>query len=481
MNVISREIVSDNFVGINLPEGDAYNKQQLCGKIDQWKYFLTKQCGAKNGNKILVGVSRISVDFLALCFACFELSLAIVIADEDPERIVGGNRIVNPKIASLMPFDILIWDDINLNLLPVTNKFHYYRKNCKAFCTIGDFRKFEYPENLDDVSNIRPSETDVLMITTSSGSTGTAKNIQHKHNFFYELCIRNSSQFQGNVVHIRNMHHGSSLSVFYLPSLVCDNVDAHYFFGCDRRNVDLFVKHSRSIDLNHLSLPYIRFAEDFLAVLKKQNVKFPNLRLSLLTYIPTECKEFIKQGYIKEVESIFGSNETAGPVFLSTLNLDNIDDYNSSQFYKLDDFYGIELNNNNLEVTLPVYDTTICTEDVFEMNGIFYTHKGRSNLIRINDVEINLNRIEDICKKYNNNVVLITDDIENKMYLLIQKNSLFDNPNSISEITQYVNDSLRLISDRLRVDKYLVEDFIKFISGIKLDKELIREYFRTYV
>ena len=67
------------------------------------------------------------------------------------------------------------------------------------------------------------------------------------------------------------------------------------------------------------------------------------------------------------------------------------------------------------------------------------------------------------------------------MYLLIQKNSLFDNPNSISEITQYVNDSLRLISDRLRVDKYLVEDFIKFISGIKLDKELIREYFRTYV
>ncbi len=487
MSVISREMISDNFIGVDLSDsGREYDKSQLSEKIDRWKYLLVNECNAKKGDKILIGISTINVDFLALCFAIFELSLVLVIADQEPVRVIGGKDIVNPKISSLMPLDIIIWEYVttspNAND-PMTMKFKYFREHCDRIFMLNNLNKIQIPEDISEVSSIRPDVTDVLMLTTSSGSTGTAKIIEHNHEFFHDLCVRNSTRFSGNVIHHKNMHHGSSLSVFYLPSLASDAVEKNYFLSCYEERMRSFVSMIRDIDLNHISFPYVHMLNSFVMNSIEQDAKFPNMRVSLLTYIPSHCKEYIAEGYFSEVESIFGSNETAGPVFLSTLNKENLDTFENKKFYKPDDFYRIELIDNELNVTLPVYDKTIRTNDLFNCDGNNYYHNGRSDLVRINDVQIDFGFLERLCSYFNDNILLITDDVENKLYLLIEKNSEYDSGEKSKKLVKNINARLKVnfSSNLVFVDKYDVADFAQFITGVKIDRELIRDYFRNHV
>jgi hypothetical protein len=488
MGVISRDIISENFVGINLGGGAKYNKTKLEARIDKWKYFLLSRCNAKKGDKILIGVIDISVDFVALCFAAFELSLVIVIADEDPLRSISDKTIVNPKMAQLMPLDILIWQTIqtgpetDIDLRKYSNKIEYYKENTNFDINLNEFNTTEFPEDLSDIGAIRPDEDDLLMLTTSSGTTGTAKVVKHTHKFFYDLCKRNSKEFSGEVVHCRNMHHGSSLTVFYLPSLMSDDVTTHYFTSCHEGKYDVFVQQIAGMDLNHISFPYISVFKDIMSLCEQQRIKFSDLRVSLLSYVPEFSKHYIRDSYVKEIQSIFGSNETAGPVFLSTLSMDNIDTYNNKSFTKVDDFYGIEIEDGALTVTLPVYGTKIKTNDMFSVEDNQYTHEGRSDLVRINDITIDFNFFNMICQEYDDQIILLTDTTENKIYLIVDKKYPTLSAN-VSSIVEQINTRIRLhySTNRLQIDKHVVEDFNAFLSGVKIDRELIREYFRQHV
>lgn len=496
MGVISRDIISENFVGINLDGGAKFDKAKLEDRIDKWKYFLAHRCAAKKGDKILIGVIDISVDFLALCFAAFELSLVIVIADEDPRRSIFNKTIVNPKMAELLPLDILIWQtwyadqsdsESDIDMRKYSSKIVFYKENAKCDVNLDEFNNTDFPEDLSEISAIRPDEDDLLMLTTSSGTTGTAKVVKHTHKFFERLCRRNSENFAGEVVHCKNMHHGSSLTVFYLPSLMSDAVTTHYFISChaDNGNPDLynvFVRQIAGIDLNHITFPYIKIFNGVVAACEEQKIKFPNLRVSLLSYVPAIGKQYVRDSYVKEIQSIFGSNETAGPLFLSTLSMNNIDEYDSKQFIKVDDFYDMQIEDGVLTVTMPVYDSKIKTNDVFMISDDQYTHRGRSDLVRINDVTIDFTFFDAICQDYNDQIMLVTDTTENKIYLVIdKKNSTLSA--TFDSIIERINKKIRLYysTDRLQIDKYIIEDFNLFLSGVKVDRELIREYFRQHV
>jgi hypothetical protein len=487
MGVISRDIISENFVGINLKDGAEYDKAKLGTQIDKWKYFLVNNCDAKRGDKILIGLVDISVDFVALCFAAFELTLVIVIADQEPIIEIGTKNLVNPKVSCLMPIDILIWEEVIENGFdPLSKKLHYFKENCKQFQLLENFYTTEFPEDLTDVSHIKPNETDILMLTTTSGSTGTAKIVGHTHDFFYNLCKRNSNAFAGTVIHTKNMHHGSSLSVFYLPSLASDSVTTNYFLSLPSHEEPLvkkFIYQIEDLDLNHISIPYIKYLDSLFDAIDSSGAKFPNLTVSLLTYIPSYCRKYIEEGSIKQVESIFGSNETAGPVFMSKMNHDTLHDFDSRKFYAPDNFYHIELINKELNVTLPIYQKTIKTNDLFETDGENYLHIGRSDLVRINDVIVNFNFFVELCESYSNQIVLVTDAMENKIYLVIQKNSTLHRSMGVSELIEQLNNKIRSYysTDRLEVNKYLIEDFSVFLNGIKMDRELVRGYFRNYV
>jgi hypothetical protein len=198
--------------------------------------------------------------------------------------------------------------------------------------------------------------------------------------------------------------------------------------------------------------------------------------------VPAFGKQYIKDSYVKEIQSIFGSNETAGPLFLSTLTADNIDEYDSKSFMKVDDFYDMHIEDDVLTVALPVYGTKIKTNDVFLVDGDRYTHGGRSDLVRINDVTIDFNFFNAMCQEYNDQIMLVTDTIENKIYLAIDKKYPTLSAN-VDSIVEHINKKIRLYysTDRLQIDKYIIEDFNSFLSGVKIDRELIREYFRQHV
>jgi hypothetical protein len=488
LGVISRDIISENFVGINL-DGDAkFDKTKLEDRIDRWKYFLAHRCDAKRGDKILIGVIDISVDFLALCFAAFELSLVVVIADEDPLRSISDKTVVNPKVAELLPLDIVVWQPISAdqesekNPSLYSNKIAYYKENAKFDINLNEYHNTVFPEDLSVISAIRPDEDDLLMLTTSSGTTGTAKVVRHTHKFFDQLCRRNSKKFAGEVVHCKNMHHGSSLTVFYLPSLMSDAVTTHYFTSCHEDQYDVFVRKIAGIDVNHISFPYMKIFKGVMDACEKRRIKFPNLRVSLLSYVPTFGKQYIRDSYLKEIQSIFGSNETAGPLFLSTLSIDNVDDFNSQNFLKVDDFYDMQIEDGVLNVTLPVYGTKIKTNDVFIVDGDQYMHQGRSDLVRINDVTVDFNFFNAICQDYNDQIMLVTDLVENKIYLVVDKKYPVLSA-SVDSIIEHINKKIRLYysTDRLQIDKFIIEDFNLFLSGVKIDRELIRVYFRQHV
>ncbi len=80
-NVISRHMISDNFVGLPLHKGQQYSKNDLISKIDLWKYILKYKCSAQAGESILIGMQILNIDYLAVCFAAAELSLKVVIVD----------------------------------------------------------------------------------------------------------------------------------------------------------------------------------------------------------------------------------------------------------------------------------------------------------------------------------------------------------------------------------------------------------------
>jgi hypothetical protein len=204
-----------------------------------------------------------------------------------------------------------------------------------------------------------------------------------------------------------------------------------------------------------------------MTICEQQRIKFPNLRVSLLSYVPEFSKKYIRELYVKEIQSIFGSNETAGPLFLSTMSMDNIDNFDSRSFSKVDDFYDMQIEDDVLTVTMPVYGTKIKTNDVFTVDGDQYTHQGRSDLVRINDITIDFNFFNTICNEYNDQIILLTDTVENKIYLLIDKNPALST--NIDSIVEHINKKIRLYysTDRLQIDKYIIEDFNSFLSGVK--------------
>lgn len=136
-----------------------------------------------------------------------------------------------------------------------------------------------------------------------------------------------------------------------------------------------------------------------------------------------------------------------------------------------------------MNVTLPVYDKTIRTNDLFNCDGNNYYHNGRSDLVRINDVQIDFGFLERLCSYFNDNILLITDDVENKLYLLIEKNSEYDSEEKSKKLVKNINARLKVnfSSNLVFVDKYDVADFTQFITGVKIDRELIRDYFRNHV
>ena len=480
MELITRDIINPyiEFIDIRHDKAVHITYAQLCNGIDIIKDKILNQFKCKEGDTVLIGIGPSALQ-IATFFACSELGLQVIILDHGRDDNWIATDYVDPKTQSLMPIKYFIVNS-RYDYMP-SPKQNFFKKVCEHFVVL-DFNTFGL--------KIKPNETPILakpdsivLKCTSSGTTGTAKIVKHNHQFLFNLLHRNKIFYKGNICMVMNLNHGSSPATYFLPALVSENTNR--FISCmvsvnDDKNhpVDRLMdrkftfyhlsKTIKEFDIQHLMIPYTFMIEQFL-----QQDDYPNLSLYTLSTIQQKWLEKYNNKKIKDIISFFGCNETSGPLLINKISYN---DFTESGYRLMDDFYSLDVSDKNLTVNMPIYLNKISTNDVFDLvDGIYY-HKGRNDLYRVNGHNVDLGRYNKFVNELLDGL-LVVDTVKDKLYLAIWT----DDKAHIDKVKQ-ISKRLEQISLRAhKVDKYAILEQQKFYSGVKLDMELIRDYFRKFV
>ncbi len=453
--IVTRELINKSITFRDSLYLDCpYTFIDLSKDIDAYKNLLQHKYNAVEGQSVLIG-EQSGRKQLALVFACLELGLTITIVDYGRKDNFQTDYF-DPKTTLLLPIHFFI-----VSTVDITDKFAFFNDACETTIILTD-EVLDYTPN--QTVNAKPNT--MLLKCTSSGTTGTPKIVHHTHEFIFALVMRNAKMFDGVIGQAFNLSHGSSLATFFLPTLFSTDVSEYINFTLD--HTDLVIEKHK---LDHLMLPYPDMLEVFVEQYKKS--AHSGINLYSLTYIRDEWKEYTQEGKIKDIISFFGSNETSGPTLINRVSYD---DFNRQRYHRVDDFYELEIRNTELIVTLPTYNNKIETKDEFVSNGETFLHLGRNDMHRINGKFFRDTSYQRIVKdKLNSDLVF--DFVNNRIYLAVWEtdDNLEQKIDEIQEVLKKRSDDAHYIS------KYKVLSYEDFLSGIKLDQELLREYFRRYV
>lgn len=459
--MITRENINKNirFEDVKLFRGkttsEAYSFSELSSEIDRFKNLLQDHFQCQPGQTVLIG-EQPGISQIALVFACCELGLPITVIDYHRRDNFKSYKYTDPKTKILLPISFFI-----VSQRESTDKFEFFHSVCEKTIILNDHR-----DNINTSENKRilSQDNSLFIRCTSSGTTGTPKIVEHTHEFMESLINRNTVFFDDNVGLVFNLNHGSSLATYFMPALFSPKVNQFINFEIDHNTLGSLSEY----DLSHLMLPYPHLIENFLQGNKKEN---NHLTVYTLSTIRKGWRSHIKKGKIRDVVSFFGSNETSGPIFVNNARVKG---FKENQFRSIDDFYKINiLENNDLSVTLPIYNKTINTNDTFKIVEEKYQHLGRNDIIRINGFHVDVNDYTDMIKSIAN-CDLVYDSLKNEIYLAIWeiKADPMIVKNKIDKELKKASDNHHYIS------KYASLDHEDFLSGVKLDQELLRDYFR---
>lgn len=447
-DLINKNIKFHEWQGFdNSPKSCDFN--YISSLVDAYKNLLLSK-GASPGQTVVIGTNR--VEQYGLIFACAELGLAItIVGNLIPTTLTTKNNLHK----NLLPIDFFIVVDENC-----TTKFEFLNSVCEQTIKLRD-EKLNYTPN----DKILATEKDTLLkclISTMNQSDFEHSVVYHTHEFICNLSIRNSKTFYGNIGIPENLNHGSSPAVFLFPCLLSDNVTN--FYKIDRpRNQTILLKYleNNNIFLDHYLLSYNGILDDN----KTISLAFKDCTIYTLSIIRKDWVNNFKQS-IKDIISIFGTSEISGPVLI---NKASYNDFTENTYRKVDDFYKINLVDGKLEVFIPTYNKSFQTNDMFEIDQDKYIHKGRVNLLRMNDLIVNITEYQKIIND-KINAQLIVDTIKDSMYLAIWDNTFDEN------IINDINDQFKLKSDgRHFISKY------ECVSTLERNTQTLLDYFRNKV
>lgn len=463
--IITRNIINPDIdfydYGIDLiPKIYSYN--DLSKRIDFFKNFLM-DLNCKKGESVLIGYHP-CLDQIALFFAVCELGLNFIVNDY---KILDGDlEFIDTKTKILLPFDYF-FDYSNMNEF----KRIYLANISRRYIS---YKEIESYDNYDENNFIFSGDKDILMKCTSSGTTGTPKKVEHTHEFLYNISNRNSKFFDETVGLSYNFNHGSSLATYFIPSLMSKKVKKFINFPDHllRNNLSK-TYYDKSIEnilntIDHIMIPYSDQLIDMLELYETEGLRY-------YTLSGISEKMYKLRNRCKDIVSIFGCNETSGPVFINKVSYES---FKPDVYYKIDDYYDIE-TFDPLVINLKEYNTSINTKDIFEKDvNSGFKFRGRKDLLKING--------KPITKEYDkltNSVYIydfVYDFIYNEIYLCIWDK--IEDKFLLDLIFKNFNMKLGKLSDGAhKISKIATLEKSKFISGVKLDQELLRCYFREKV
>lgn len=471
MKTISIDNISKNFRLVNHGLNEIYDREDLREFVRFWKAILIEKHQMEPGQSIGIGFPLTDIYYFGLLLAASDLGLQLIVLDISNNQVINTN---NPKIQEFMPMDLFVSGP---QLVDATRE--YYESLARKIDTwqTWDTYQVQDTETWRRCEHAHAQPTDVLLLCTSSGTTDLPKKIQHTHGFLHAISHRNSQlwNFSGNVVHVRNLHHGSSLATYFLPALMSDQCLAHY---CHNINTDHdipeLVYFCRDNKINHCQLPYVKYVEQFLRVASSQSVKFDNLTLYTLGYIDPLWQGLLENIGQVRIVSVFGCNETSGPLFTNTLSAAT-ENFNNRRFVLCDNFYDFTFNEQDqLLVKLPVYRGKIITmQDRFDVDGEFYMHRGRNDLVRISDQKVDLFWLLSLCEQLSINGQIVVDRSHEKLYFACWTSE---------DVAPFEKDINHALSQQygagvaLHSSRNLRQE--DFMFGTKLDHEMLREEFR---
>lgn len=457
--IIAREFINKNIVyheyNSITKEFEVKTYEDLDNLINAYKNLLIKN-GAKINETILIAPTK-EFNGLAAFIAAAELGLGSVIVSS-----FGGKSIYYPdsKVKSLLPINYFIAD--KENFLDLTKKHQFYSMMCDKvlYETANDFT-----ENLE----IWATKETIHHLCTSSGTSGTPKRIEHTHEFTYAVSKRNTFYMGKNIMITKRPTHGSSLTTFYVPAILSEKTENIYF--CSTRDI-ISKKSNKPNNITNLcdSLQFIY--ADLLDETINNIPGNPELTIFTLAAIRPEWLNFIKLGKVKNIVSLYGTSETSGPIMIQ---YGNDPKFASDRFEVMDNFYPVNIDNGTLETIIPIYNRPNNTQDLVEphLNGGLKLI-GRKDLIRINDLVIPCKLYDSELHSIFSNATLTYDTLYSKIYLTLWYDDI-DLERKVQQFSKY----LRLKSGtRHTINDYDRLEYTDFLSGIKLDHEMLRQYYR---
>jgi hypothetical protein len=452
MKIITRDIINKNFTatGLYLDENlqiqtEFIDYETLIHKIDLAKTFLVKEKNAKPGQHVLIS-THFWPNYLIWFFACAELGMKFIVSDF-PKSKLAFEQLPVIGIA-----DIIIYDMV----YPPGFDDEKYKDGLFSSKVLDNYNPTEL------VTDIYAKEHEVILIGTSSGTTGVPKIIEHTHEFFYRNMHINADLYNlkesEKCWHNKNLQHGAVLGVFFLPTINRCATHFHAPFGMTLGQAEENIRaesikkiQSEKIDRIIIFFNQIEWFYKELDINKKQSENM------IIHYVGNNTTEYINKivgrfGYT--MIPTFGSTETGGPIFYTEITPHNYKNWNTKLFGKPTKFFKnvTTLDNGLLEVT-DVYGQKIYTGDKFTVdsdgNFIF---AGRENLCRVNGKNVYIDFlnsvIEDVAKiKHEIDFDLVFDDEKETFY--IRTNTQLNLSDLNSKISQHADLRLYRISQQV--------------------------------
>jgi hypothetical protein len=482
--IITREVINKNIkfcdYDVKTLKSFEYDYNYLSKCIDLYKEFLLSS-GIEPQKTVIIG-ERLGVWQTACLFACYELGLCVAVFDVFADFKVSTINYSN-QLKLFQGIDYLL---ISYEELPLDRDLNY-----KHFCAKQESKKtlvryFDHDDLNQSSSNniILSKENYILTKSLTSGTTGTPRCVHHTHSFLFLLMCRNSNQFYGKYLNTKGLNHGSSIFCYFMPAIISKHVTNFYLLKYFPSYITK-EKNEYEIQINNL-LKFCEFVGnidhvatltsiDLETLLKLDNPPiFTKTNFHVLSYIKCEWVEnFYKKNLVKDIISNFGSNETTGPLFLNKSSYENF----SETSYKLvDNFFPITVKNDKLEVFIKTYNKIVEVNDKFTIKNNQFIHCGRSDILRINDLQIDIAKYTELTNKYFS-ANLIFDNVKSEIYLAVWDQ--YDLKNLKPKVLELNEKIISLSVGKHRITKYSCLNQIDFFGSIKIDMQSLKDYFRS--